>query len=117
MKTKTLLSLLTLFAVGGFILLITVSKKRSFPNGNNSSEVYRLEVKKNQETGYWFYEIYTPGKLTIKQEFVPGTPRRIRFASEQEAKAIGELVLGRLNNKLPPAITVKDLEKHLETTK
>ena len=118
MRTKTLLSLLTLVAVGGGFILLTVVRKKEGPfNVGNSSKVYSLKVKKNGKTGYWLYEIYRLDKLMIKQEFVPSLSLKMPFASEQEAKIIGELVLSRLNKNLPPTLTLSEVERHLEIKK
>ena len=114
MRVKASLSLIILAAVGGsMLLLLGPSIEDGSARKNNPSEVYRLEIRKNEENGYWWYEIYQYNTLMIKQEFVPGISRKTPFTKKEQAKIIGELVVNRLNNNQPPIITKSDLEKHL----
>ncbi len=98
---------------GGILILLGLSMKEGSSKKSDPSDVYRLEIKKNEENGYWWYEIYQYNTLMIKQEFVPGMSRKTPFTKKEQAKIIGELVVTRLNNNEPPIVTQRDLEKHL----
>lgn len=67
-----------------------------------------LVVKENG-TG-WSYEIYDNNNILIKQEIIPGVSGKQYFATKNEAKKIGKLVLMKLRNHQQPTITVKELE-------
>ncbi len=77
----------------------------------SQGKVYRLEIE-NYEPDQWIYKIYYGNDLKIKQEYVPGIPGNRTFVSEDQASAIGTLVLKRLQAGRAPMVTLKDLKKN-----
>lgn len=59
--------------------------------------------------GGWGYCILKNNKIIIKQTHIPTIPERIRFKSQEDANKVGQLVLERIKNNLPPTITKNDL--------
>ena len=57
----------------------------------------------------WGYAITNNNQLIIKQTIIPVISERKSFQTEQEAMAVGHLVVQKLDSNLSPTITEKDL--------
>lgn len=55
------------------------------------------------------YQINDQGKLFIQQEFIPAIPCQKHFQSEEDAKAIGQLMVKKIEKKESPSINKKEL--------
>lgn len=64
------------------------------------------------ESNNWFYEIYDKGSLIIKQPTIPAAPGHQKFNSKKDAELIGKLVIFKLESKIPPHITLEELEEN-----
>ncbi len=70
------------------------------------------EVQVFRTTGGWGYEIITDGKPFIHQPTIPGQPGLVGFASEAQARRVGERVVERLQQeKALPALTTDELRR------
>lgn len=58
----------------------------------------------------WGYQINTDHKVVIKQPHIPGLSTVQPFATEQDAKMIGSLVLKRIRHKQDFTVTAEDLK-------
>jgi hypothetical protein len=59
----------------------------------------------------WGYELYVDGKKTISQPIIPAVPGNDAFATEEDAKKIGELARQRMQATGSfPTITIRDLD-------
>ena len=60
----------------------------------------------------WGYEIKIKGKTKIKQSYIPAIEGNLPFASETEARKVGELVLAKMRKKGKglPAVTTQELD-------
>lgn len=60
--------------------------------------------------GYGF-DIYQNGKVLIHQNAIPAIQGNKAFVSEEEAKALGSLMLYKISNGImPPTISIEDLD-------
>jgi len=58
------------------------------------------------------YDIYMNGTLLIHQPSRPGLPGNERFATEEDAMKVAELVIKKIrNNELPPSVTLQELQE------
>ena len=55
------------------------------------------------------YQINYKGKLFIKQEYIPAIPCKKYFQTEANAKAIGDLMIEKIEKKESPSINKNDL--------
>lgn len=69
---------------------------------------YEVSVLNFEEAGFG-YQINYRGKLFIQQEFVPAIPCKKYFQSEENAKAIGQLMVEKIEKKEFPSINKKEL--------
>lgn len=60
-------------------------------------------------TNGWGYAITNNNKTIIKQTIIPVIGESKSFKTEQEALAVGQLVLEKLNSNNSPTITKNDL--------
>lgn len=59
----------------------------------------------------WGYELYVDGKRTISQPIIPAVPGNDAFATEEDAKKIGELARQRMQSTGSfPTISIHDLD-------
>jgi hypothetical protein len=58
----------------------------------------------------WGYDVYRNNSLFIHQEYMPAVEGRKGFASEEEAKRIGELILGKMKNTDFPVVTLDEIK-------
>ena len=71
------------------------------------SSPFKIESFKTK-TG-WGYTIATKDRILIKQSIIPVINETKSFTTEEDALKIGNLVIERLNNDLPPTVTKNDL--------
>lgn len=57
----------------------------------------------------WGYTIAFKEKIFIKQTIIPAISENKSFATESDAKKVGELVKAKLKHRLSPGVTKKDL--------
>jgi hypothetical protein len=58
----------------------------------------------------WGYDVYRNNSLFIHQEYMPAIEGRKGFASEEEAKRIGELVTVKMKNTDFPVVTIEEIK-------
>jgi hypothetical protein len=68
-----------------------------------------LKVKSIKVNNGWGYTISNDDKIIIKQTIVPVVSRCESFQTENEALAVGQLVMNKLESNLAPTITKNDL--------
>lgn len=73
----------------------------------NKKEALSLQSLKTP-TG-WGYTIHFNDKIIIKQTIIPVISKNESFKTEEEALKVGDLVLEKLEENLPPTITKNDL--------
>lgn len=62
------------------------------------------------ESGFG-YAIIDHGQILIRQEHIPAIAKEQGFCSATDAERVGDLVLQKINRKLNPAITQKELQE------
>jgi hypothetical protein len=71
---------------------------------------YQVDVF--QTKGGWGYSILNNGKLFIHQPTIPGQPGIVGFASETEARRVGERVVEKIQKeKALPTLTNEELRQ------
>jgi hypothetical protein len=74
-----------------------------------SASTYQNKTGEGPE-GYGF-DIYQDGKMMIHQNSIPAIQGNKAFATEEEAKAVGALMLFKVSKGImPPTISVEDLD-------
>jgi hypothetical protein len=68
-----------------------------------------LNVQSLKTTTGWGYFITNNKKIIIKQTIIPVISENKSFKTEQEALKVGNLVVQKLKDDLPPTVTKKDL--------
>ncbi|HTB25673.1 MAG TPA: DUF4907 domain-containing protein [Puia sp.] len=58
----------------------------------------------------WGYNVLADKRIYIKQEFMPAVPGKQGFKSADDALLVGNLVIKKISNNLPPTITGGDLD-------
>jgi Domain of unknown function (DUF4907) len=58
----------------------------------------------------WGYNVLADNRIYIKQEFIPSVPGKQGFKSADDALLVGNLVIKKISNNLPPIITGRDLD-------
>jgi hypothetical protein len=79
---------------------------------SSTSSTFSMHTFKNADglEGYGF-DIYQEGKMMIHQNSIPAIQGNKAFTSEEEAKAVGALMLYRISNGImPPSISIEDLD-------
>lgn len=79
---------------------------------DSSSSNFSMHTFKNTDglEGYGF-DIYQEGKMMIHQNSIPAIQGNKAFATEEEAKAVGALMLYKVSKGImPPTISVEDLD-------
>lgn len=59
----------------------------------------------------WGYDVLKDDAVYIHQEYMPAIEGRKGFATEADAKKIGNLVVERMKARAFPVITVEDLDR------
>ena len=88
-KTKLIRSALLLILLGLGLLTAWLLYQRQTP----------YQVQAFRTTGGWGYAILTNGKPFIHQPTIPGQPGLLGFASEAQARRVGERVVERLQQE------------------
>ena len=86
-----------LLLVSGLFLFISCNKNEN------------LNVQSLKTATGWGYFITSNKKIIIKQTIIPVISENKSFKTEQEALKVGNLVLQKLKDDLPPTVTKKDL--------
>ncbi|MBK9637525.1 MAG: DUF4907 domain-containing protein [Bacteroidetes bacterium] len=84
----------------------------TIPSTDSSSSHFSMHTFKNRDglEGYGF-DIYQEGKMMIHQNSIPAIQGNKGFSTEEEAKAVGALMLYRISNGImPPSISIEDLD-------
>ena len=82
------------------------------PVSDSSSSHFSMHTFKNEDglEGYGF-DIYQKGAMMIHQNSIPAIQGNKGFSTEEEAKAVGALMLYRISNGImPPSISIEDLD-------
>jgi hypothetical protein len=58
----------------------------------------------------WGYNVLADNRIYIKQEFIPSVPGKQGFKSADDALLVGNLVIKKISNNLPPTVTGRDLD-------
>ncbi len=107
---KTPLNYLLIFEIIVFGVLIGNYFLEKEPESNHYTKYYRVKVKEFPDDHGWYYEIYQGDNLLIKQENIPGTRGNQYFKSNQQAERIALLVIDKLERRVAPYITKKELD-------
>jgi hypothetical protein len=71
---------------------------------------YMVQDSADKQKG-WGYELYVNGKRTIRQPIIPAVPGNDAFATENDAKKIGELAAYKMRATGSfPTISIHDLD-------
>ena len=70
----------------------------------------KIEVKTKQNKLGWGYEIYVKNKIFITQDFIPSVSGNKVFATENDAKQVGELMVFKMNKNQIPNVTEHELD-------
>ncbi|NAS11942.1 DUF4907 domain-containing protein [Poritiphilus flavus] len=95
-----------LIVIGGGLVLNYTEQQKSL-----KKQGYQL-ITRQSDSGDWYYEIYFGESLKIRQRTIPGISGNQPFASEKQARGIGNLVLEKLQEGQAPIITSEDLKKY-----
>lgn len=125
MKKNTLSFLITAFIISALATACSNSSsdkkdsttsKDTIPNPMEGKTItvktFQNDSVKNNLSGYG-YDIYidSSGSPTVHQPNIPAVPGNKGFATESDAKRIGELVAGKVkNNIMPPSISPAELD-------
>lgn len=69
-----------------------------------------ITLKTKQTKLGWGYEIYAKNKLLIVQDFIPSIAGNKAFATEVQAKQVGELMVFKMKKNQIPDITAHELD-------
>ncbi len=102
---KNWVFVLFIFAVGFFIYKQFIEKKKQ------ASQV-EVSVKTFHTDKGWGYNIFKSDRLYVHQEFMPAVEGRKGFATEADAKKIGDLAVFKMKNSnlQLPMILLSDLD-------
>lgn len=88
-----------------FILFCATSCKEK---KDNQFQLQTFETK-----GGWGYNILQNDKVIISQPIIPTIDKKTPFPSEKSAKAIGQIVLQRIQNKEDFSVSKQEVEYSL----
>jgi hypothetical protein len=108
---KTKRKKIFLFFVSGIILLGVSAYAIYFFEYKKKSDYVYVQVRAVQNANGWGYEILTDGKVYIKQDLIPAIPGRRSFETKEQALAVGNKVLDKLEHKQMPTITLNELKE------
>jgi len=113
MKNKKTIWLVLLVAL--IVVFIVIQNKKSVsevvenPYANSDITVQTLEG----ENG-WGYDILIDGEMYVHQPTIPALPGTSNFNSEQDARAVAELMIKKIReNILPPGVTAEEVNEIL----
>jgi Domain of unknown function (DUF4907) len=90
-----------------FVLSIIVFAITQYQKHQKNAIVVKT---KQLSTGGWGYDIYVKDSVYISQDIIPTITGRKAFASENDAKKLGELMVAKMKNNLRPVITDFELD-------
>ena len=93
-----------------FIVALIVFGITQYNKKKNADAFGNIEVKTKQNTLGWGYEIYAKNKLVISQIFIPSIAGNKAFATEDEAKKVGELMVFKIKKNRIPDVTEHELD-------
>jgi flagellar basal body-associated protein FliL len=108
---KTKRKKIFLFIIAGIILLGAAAYAIYFFEYKKKSDYVFVQVRATQNANGWGYEILTDGKVYIKQDFIPAIPGRRSFETKEQALAVGNKVLYKIEHKQMPVITPAELKE------
>ena len=108
---KTKQKKIFLFIIVGVILLGAVAYTIYFFEYKKKSNYVFVQVRAIQNTNGWGYEILTDGKVYIRQDFIPAIPGRRSFETKEQALAVGNKVLYKIEHQQMPVITPAELKE------
>jgi hypothetical protein len=108
---KTKQKKIFLFIIVGVILLGAVAYTIYFFEYKKKSDYVFVQVRAIQNTNGWGYEILTDGKVYIRQDFIPAIPGRRSFETKEQALAVGNKVLYKIEHQQMPVITPAELKE------
>ncbi|WP_239663542.1 DUF4907 domain-containing protein [Bacteroides fragilis] len=76
---------------------------------------YSLQIIETENEGGYGYRILCGDRVVICQPYIPSLPGRKGFASEEDARRVGNLVLERIRSGSDFTISASDLEQVTET--
>ncbi|MBU9019598.1 DUF4907 domain-containing protein [Bacteroides fragilis] len=76
---------------------------------------YSLQIIETENEGGYGYQILCGDRVVICQPYIPSLPGRKGFASEEDARRVGNLVLERIRSGSDFTISASDLEQVTET--
>ena len=98
-----------LFIFAAILLLIGAFGYKSLLTQKKHFQLHTYQLK----NGQWAYKIYQKDRLLIDQDTIPGGEGGTAFSTKEQATAIGQLVVDKLEKGIfPPTITKEDLIKH-----
>lgn len=102
---KNWIFILFIFAVCFFVYRQFIEKKKTLKQVDISMKTFHTDKG-------WGYDIFKNDRLYVHQEFMPAVEGRKGFATEADAKKIGDLALFKMkNSKLQlPMILLSDLD-------
>ncbi len=107
MIRKFLIPIFAVLLIGALSLLYKnyYSHKKNLPviKENVILETYRSEIG-------WGYKIFKNGRVYINQQYIPVIRGKTPFATKEEAKKVGEVVLEKVKNSEAPYITEQVLD-------
>jgi hypothetical protein len=91
----------------------------SIPNADTSmmsdTVTPNLQLKTFQTEEGWGYDIFIDGNHYIHQPQIPAIGGKQAFKSEQQARAIGELVANKIRRGImPPSVTVAEVDSLMQ---
>jgi hypothetical protein len=108
---KTKRKKIFLFIIAGIILLGAGVYTIYFFEYKKKSDYVFVQVRAIQNANGWGYEILTDGKVYIKQDLIPAIPGRRSFETKEQALAVGNKVLDKLEHNQMPTITLTELKE------
>jgi hypothetical protein len=95
-----------LFAFAVVLFIVT-----RFTRGEKNDGKIRISVNTFHTDLGWGYDVLTNDSVYIHQEYIPAIQGRKGFASETEARKIGNLVMQKIKHRDQlPQITLRELD-------
>ena len=76
----------------------------------NKSPDQKFNIKITKTESGYFYDIYKKNKMIIHQPSIPAAIGDQQFKDSIQCKKIAQLVVKKLEHKIFPTITIKDLK-------
>ncbi len=106
-----------LFAIAAFLIIVLIalivlnlnSPEENIP-GTYSFNGSEMSLRVSEEDKGWGYTIYIDNSAFIVQKQIPGVAGKINFASPEEAKLCGELVIEKIMGGKNPTVFKYELD-------